>query len=94
MCPRRWYCGSAGSTASDSISWISLLPAGLILAQCAPLSIERKTPSSVPATSTFASDGAAVSARTDCPRISGWLAQVAPPSLLINSPPSGCSPSA
>ena len=56
MCPRRWYLGSVGSTASDSISWISLLPAGLILGQCAPLSIERKTPSSVPATRTFASE--------------------------------------
>jgi len=32
--------GSVGSTASDSISWISLLSSGLILCQCAPLSAD------------------------------------------------------
>ena len=47
--PAYTMSGLPGSIASDSISWISRLPLGLICSHVAPLLELRKTPSSVPA---------------------------------------------
>src|ERR1017187_1216609 len=56
--PAYTMLGSVGSIATDSTSWISWLPCGLIGVHVPPASLLRKTPSRVPTTSVFGSEGA------------------------------------